>query len=123
MRWSSVLASELKKGQTIEWEGAVCVVKSVTHNFKGRGTASVQAELQDVSSGAKKNVRLRSSDKITKGMIKKREFDVLYVEDGSVYCMDPETYDNFPLSMANLSENEQNLVQSMEVPFLWILGV
>lgn len=97
-------AGELRPGNTVERQGELLQVLEFAHNKQGRGTAIVRAKFKNLHTGAVTEETFRPEEKFGRARIERSEAQYLY-QDGDEYMfMDTSTYDQFPLSRAQLGD-------------------
>lgn len=90
-----ITATQIRVGQILKIEGNLFRVLKVVHITPGKGNAQVQADLRNIRSGIKTNMRFRSVESVELVNSESREITFLY-QDGAVYhFMDPKTYEQF----------------------------
>ncbi|MCL2567632.1 MAG: elongation factor P [Alphaproteobacteria bacterium] len=76
------------------------------HVKPGKGGAYAQVELKDVISGNKLNERFRSDESVERVVLEQKECTFSYI-DGDLYMfMDNETFEQIPLAIAEISEDQ-----------------
>lgn len=99
-----ISATQVKAGHIIRLDGNICRVLKVTHLTPGKGNAQVQAELRNLKTGIKTNMRFRPMDAVDKVDTEEREMTFLY-QDGTIYhFMDPETFEQTELHEEQLED-------------------
>lgn len=99
-----ITATQIRVGQILKIEGNLLRVLKVVHITPGKGNAQVQADLRNIRSGIKTNMRFRSVESVELVDAESREITFLY-QDGAVYhFMDPKTYEQFEFPESFLEE-------------------
>ena len=114
-------AGDFRKGTTFEMEGNVFKVVDFQHVKPGKGSAFVRTKLKNVITGAVIDKTFNPSDKYPEATIEKREMQYLY-NDGDLYFMDNETYEQMPLNKDVLSDALQFLKENMNVTVISYKG-
>jgi elongation factor P len=106
-------ATEMKKGMVILHEGDLWKCLETMHVTPGNWRGMVQATLRNLRTGAKHEMRFRSTDKIEPAFIEHGEFQYLFRERNLFTFMNTETYDQITLdeellgdAIGYLRENE-----------------
>ena len=99
-----VTATQVRVGNILKLEGGLFRVLKVQHITPGKGNAQVQADIRNLKTGIKTNIRFRSVDSVEKVDTDEREMSFLYQEESIYHFMDPKTYEQFELS-ADLLED------------------
>jgi len=109
-----ISSNDLKNGMTIIVNGTVHQILWFHHRKPGKGPAFVKTKLRNLRTGAIIEHTFRAKEPVEQAIVERRQLEYLY-RDGSGYVfMDPETYEQMPISakliepLAKfLKENEQ----------------
>ena len=93
-----IYAGDFRKGMTFEINGEPHVVLDFQHVKPGKGAASVRTKYKNILTGATREEAFNPDDKFPKAHIETRKMQYLYNDGELYYFMDPETYDQVPLS-------------------------
>ena len=93
-----IYASDFRKGMTFEINGDPHVVVDFQHVKPGKGAAFVRTKYKNILTGATREEAFNPDDKFPKAHIETRKMQYLYNDGELYYFMDPETYDQVPLS-------------------------
>ena len=93
-----VTAGDFKKGLTVEWDGGVWTVVDFQHVKPGKGAAFVRTKIKNIMTGAVIERSFNPTDKMPKALIETKELEYLYNDGELYYFMDPETYEQMPLT-------------------------
>ena len=93
-----IYASDFRKGMTFEINGEPHVVLDIQHVKPGKGAAFVRTKYKNILTGATREEAFNPDDKFPKAHIETRKMQYLYNDGELYYFMDPETYDQVPLS-------------------------
>ena len=93
-----VTAGDFKKGLTVEWDGGVWTVVDFQHVKPGKGAAFVRTKIKNIMTGAVIERSFNPTDKMPKAIIETKELEYLYNDGDLYYFMDPETYEQMPLT-------------------------
>ena len=93
-----IYASDFRKGITFEINGEPHVVLDFQHVKPGKGAAFVRTKYKNILTGATREEAFNPDDKFPKAHIETRKMQYLYNDGELYYFMDPETYDQVPLS-------------------------
>ena len=99
--------SELKRGMTVEIEGELWSIVQMNHTMPGKGRAYYQISLKNLNRGNVVQKRYNGADDIKFAFLETREFEYLYQEGDDYVLMDLETYEQLPLSGAQVKESMQ----------------
>ena len=88
-------ATQIRVGCILKIDGALFRALKVVHITPGKGNAQIQADLRNVRTGIKTNMRFRSVEVVEEVMAESKDVTFLY-QDGQVYhFMDPKTYEQY----------------------------
>ncbi len=107
--------SDLKNGMTILHNGSVWRVDYFQHVKPGKGSAFTRTKLKNVETGNVLEYTFKSKDNIEQAHIERRDMEYLYRDGDSYYFMDPETYEQFPLSAERCKSIAPYLKENMMV--------
>ena len=93
-----VTAGDFKKGLTVEWDGGVWTVVDFQHVKPGKGAAFVRTKIKNIMTGAVIERSFNPTDKMPKAIIETKELEYLYNDGELYYFMDPETFEQMPLT-------------------------
>ena len=121
-----VTAGDLRKGMTIEINGEPHVVLDFLHVKPGKGAAFVRTKYKNILTGATREEAFNPNDKFENAHIETKKMQYLYNDGELYYFMDPDTYDQLPLTLDLLEdaikyirENDMVTVKSFkDKPFL-----
>jgi elongation factor P len=112
---ASVIASNVRKGNVIEKDGKLYVVLTAENIHPGKGTPVTQLEMRRISDGVKVNERYKTTDTMEKAFIDERTHSFLYQDGEQFVFMDPETFDQIPVTPEVLGDMAPYLQEGMEV--------
>ena len=122
-----ISAGDLRTGTTFERGGELYSVLDYAHVKQGRGTAFVRLKFKSLISGSVTEETFRPEEKFGRARIERGEAQYLYRDGDNFMVMDSTTYDQFPLTEAQLGDAVKWLKESEPVFLLrhedTILGV
>ncbi len=99
-----ITATQVRAGDILKIDNVLYRVLKAQHITPGKGNAQVQADIRNLKTGIKGNVRFRSVESVDKVATDERAVNFLY-QDGSVYhFMDPKSYDQIELTHTFLED-------------------
>lgn len=113
---------DIRPGLTIEYEGDIYYVLDAQHVKLGRGGAFVRAKLRNIATNAVLDKTIRPSDKFSLAFLERKPLQYLYNSADDYIFMDPETYDQIPLSSELLGEAVKYLSEGVNVQALYYEG-
>ncbi|ALA16989.1 MULTISPECIES: elongation factor P [Chelatococcus] len=93
-----VIASSVRKGNILEVDGQLYVVLSAESFFPGKGTPTTQIDMRRLSDGTKTSQRYKTTEQVERAYVEDREHTYLYQDGDNYIFMNPETYDQLPVS-------------------------
>ena len=93
-----ITASDFRKGMTFDINGEPHVVLDFQHVKPGKGAAFVRTKYRNILTGATREEAFNPSDKFEQAHIETKKMQYLYNDGELYYFMDPENYDQVPLS-------------------------
>ena len=99
-----ITATQIRVGNILKIDGVLYRVLKAQHITPGKGNAQVQADIRNLKTGIKNNIRFRSVDSVDKVETDERAMNFLYQEGTIFHFMDPKNYEQFELS-ADLLED------------------
>ncbi len=99
-----ITATQIRVGNVLKIDNVLFRALKVQHITPGKGNAQVQADIRNLKTGIKNNIRFRSVESVEKMDTEEQEMTFLY-QDGTVYhFMDPKTYEQFEVSETLLED-------------------
>lgn len=97
-------ATQIRVGNILKISDALFRVLKVVHITPGKGNAQIQADIRNIRTGIKTNMRFRSVESVEEVEAESKEITFLY-QDGSVYhFMDPKSYEQYEFSESFLED-------------------
>jgi len=93
-----ITAGDFRNGMTFEINGEPYVVLSFQHVKPGKGAAFVRTKYKNVITGATREEAFNPSDKFNEARIETKQMQYLYNDGTLYYFMDPDTFEQVPLS-------------------------
>ena len=108
-------ATQIRRGQIIEIDGAPCRVMEFRHVTPGKGQAVVQTRLRNLRTGSSFEQRFRSTENVDRVILEQQQFEYLY-QDGPEYIfMNTETYDQIHLNNEILGDATDYLLPNTQI--------
>ncbi|GHU61357.1 elongation factor P [Clostridia bacterium] len=93
-----VSAGEFRKGITFQINGEPYVILDFQHVKPGKGAAFVRTKYKNIITGAIREEAFNPNDKFENALIETKQMQYLYQDGGLYYFMDPESYEQVPLT-------------------------
>lgn len=118
----AIVATNLKKGQCIKYEGETGTVLNIEHRTPGKGNALVAATIRSFQTGKTKTIRFASSEKVDIVETDRQKLEFSYSDPSGFHFMDLTTYETITLDPALVSGAKDYLKEGMLVEVLFIEG-
>ena len=112
-----VLAGDLRKGVTIEYDGKIFTVVDFLHVKPGKGAAFVRTTLKNVIDGKVLQITFNPTEKFENAVIETKKMEYSY-NDGELYYfmdeeynMEPLNYDQVEDALKYIKENDTVIVK------------
>src|SRR6266436_4490950 len=100
----SIIASDMRRGMAIIFNGDLCRVLEFHHHTPGNLRAMVQAKLRNMRTGNQIDHRFRSQDEIEQAFINQHEMEYLYSDGHAHHFMNTENYEQTEISEDELGD-------------------
>ncbi|MCF0150578.1 MAG: elongation factor P [Firmicutes bacterium] len=117
-----VYASDFRNGKTFIMDGQPCVVINFQHVKPGKGAAFVRTKYRNILTGATREEAFNPDDKFEDAIIETKKMQYLYNDGELYYFMDPETYDQVPMSLELVEEAIKWIRENDEVTVKFFQG-
>jgi elongation factor P len=116
----AIVATNVKKGQCIKYEGETGIVLGVEHRTPGKGNALIAATIRSTQSGKTKTIRFASSDKVEVVDTERQQLEFSYIDPTGYNFMDLTTYEtiSFPATFVEGVKDYMKEGQKVEVLFI-----
>jgi elongation factor P len=118
----TVSTNQFRNGMHIQLDGGVWRIVEFQHVKPGKGGAFVRTKLKGLDSGAVVDKTFRAGEKFPRVHTEVKEVQYLYDAGDEVVFMDQETYEQFGLPRASVSEALDYLEPSSSVQMLTVDG-
>ncbi len=111
----AISTADFKNGMCIINNGKMCVIVEFQHVKPGKGGAFVRTKLRDIKTGRVVDYTFNAGTKFDTVRLEQRTMQYLY-DDGADYnFMDPETYEQMPISREQIGDAAKWLKENDEV--------
>lgn len=117
-----ITTSDFRKGAKIEYKGEPCEIVDFQHVKMGRGGAVVRTKLKSIRTGNVLEDTFRSGEKFETPGLEEKSMQYLYAQEDFHYFMDTETYEQIPLTTAQLGDAKKFIKENMVVKILYYKG-
>lgn len=108
-----VTAGDFRNGVTFEEDGNVMQIVEFQHVKPGKGAAFVRAKVKNVISGSVVEKTYNPTAKFPTAFVERKDMEYSYTDGDLYYFMDPETYEQVPVSSNELSDNFKFVKENM----------
>ena len=108
-------ANSLRVGNVIEHQNGLWTVTKREHVKPGKGGAYIQAELKNITTGTKSNVRFNSNEDIEKAHLESKKYQFQYFDGEDLVVMDMETFEQINFNQELLGDMLPFLQDEMEL--------
>jgi len=118
----AVVATQLKRGQCIDYKGEKAIVMHIEHRTPGKGNALIMATVRSFQSGKTKDIRFASGDKVEIVNADRQKLEFNYQDQEGYHFMDPNTYDMVTLQPEMLADYEGLITENLPCEVLFLDG-
>ncbi|MDD6191238.1 MAG: elongation factor P [Firmicutes bacterium] len=117
-----IYAGDFRKGMTFEIDGDPHIVIDFQHVKPGKGAAFVRTKHKNILTGAIKEESFNPDAKFPKAHIETKTMQYLYNDGELYYFMDPESFDQIPLTFDQVEEAMKYLRENDEATIKFYKG-
>ncbi len=110
-----IIASEMRRGMAIMFNGEPCRVLEFHHHTPGNLRAMVQAKLRKLRTGTQLEHRFRSTDTVEVAALVTHELDFMYKAGDTYHFMNAENYDQLEVDEETLGETAKWMSEGMRI--------
>ena len=111
----AISTADFKNGMCIINNGKMCVIVEFQHVKPGKGGAFVRTKLRDIKTGRVVDYTFNAGTKFDTVRLEQRTMQYLYDDGSDYYLMDPETYEQQPVSHDQMGDTAKWLKENDEV--------
>lgn len=111
----SIIASDIRRGMAILFQGEPCRVLEFHHHTPGNLRAMVQAKLRKLRTGTQVEHRFRSTDTVEVAQLETHELDFMYRAGDTYHFMNAENYDQLEVDEETLGESAKWMTEGMRI--------
>lgn len=108
-----VIASEVRKGNVLDIDGALCTVMKAESIRPGKGTPTTHIDMRRISDGVKIVKSYRTTESVERAFLDEKNYNYLYEDDTGFNFMEPETFEQISISKDLIGEQAQWLQENM----------
>ncbi len=106
--------NDLKNGMVLNIDGQLWSVVEFQHVKPGKGPAFVRTKLKNVTSGKTVDKTFNAGTKVEVSNVDKRTMQYLYNDGTDFVFMDPETYDQIPVTPEVVGDAAKYMLENQE---------
>lgn len=118
----AIVATNLKKGQCIKYEGDMGIVLGLEHRTPGKGNALIAATIRSFKNGNKKTIRFSSSEKVEIVETDRQKLEFSYADPSGYNFMDLNTYETIALDADLVGDTKDYMKEGQSVEVLFLEG-
>jgi elongation factor P len=122
-----ISSNDFKTGLTIIVDNKLMQIVEFLHVKPGKGAAFVRSKLKNVETGQVIEKTFRAGEKMETAHLDRREMQYLYSDGDDYTFMDTETFDQLPITKAQIGDQINYLKENMNAQVLFhgdkIIGV
>lgn len=111
----SIVATNLRRGSTIMFQGEPCRVIEFHHHTPGNLRAMVHAKLRKLKSGVTTEHRFRASDTVEEARLETHDLQFMYRGGDTFHFMNVETYEQLEMDEEALGDTTPWMVEGTKV--------
>ena len=109
-----ITAGDFRNGVTFEMDGGVYSIIEFQHVKPGKGAAFVRTKIRNVITGAVTEQSFNPTAKFPTAFVERKDMQYLYSDGDLYYFMDPESYEQVPISADTLGDNFKFVKENVE---------
>jgi len=117
-----IQATSIRNGNKLEFDDDVWVVLSFQHRTPGKGNACMMLKVRSLTSGASKEVRFNSTERVMIAELDERKMQYSYHDGHDYVFLENETFEQITLSEEELGDGAQWLTEGMEIRVQYLKG-
>lgn len=114
--------AQFRNGLHIKIDGHVWRIVWFQHHKPGKGGAVMRTKLKNISTGSTVDKTFRAGEKFDRVRTEQRTAQFLYNDGENYVFMDPETFDQMPLTEAVVDDAAKFLTDNMTVQLFYVDG-
>ena len=115
-------ANDLRRGNAIKFNGAVCVIMETGHVKPGKGPAYIQAKMRNLSTGKSSDHRFNSSVSVEIVPMTTRKLEFSYMDGDDYVLVDPDNYEQETASAAIMADVKDFMTENTPLTATYVGG-
>ena len=108
-----IIASEVRKGNVLDLDGALCTVLKSESIRPGKGTPTTHIDMRRISDGVKLVKSYRTTETVERAFLDEKNYNFLYEDDMGFNFMEPETFEQISISKDLMGDQGMWLQENM----------
>lgn len=117
-----ISTTDFKRGKKIEFKGEPYEIIEFQHVKMQQRAPIVRTKLKSLKTGRVLEETFSAGDKFDSPSLEEKTMQFLYSQDDFCYFMDTETYEQVPLTVAQLGDAKKFIKENMTVQILYYKG-
>mgnify|MGYP006286798451 FL=1 len=118
----SIKASDLRRGQAVEYKDGIWVCQSNEKIAKGKGQSYQSISLKNLQTGQLISERFRTTEPFEQAIVNTRRMEYLYSDNEGHIVMDPDSYEQTTLPKELVGEKSVYLTENIEITVDFVEG-
>src|SRR3990167_3052774 len=114
--------AELRNGTVFREGENILQVLSYDHIKMGRGSGNVKVKVKNLRSGSITERSFITGARVDEANVEKQKTQYLYQDGKDFYFMNPQTFEQFPISKSVLGNQAKYLKESLEIILIVLEG-
>ena len=114
--------SDFRRGLRVLYQGQPHEIVEFDHHKPGKGASVVRTKLKNLATGLTADPTFRSGDKLPKPDLNELDVQYLYSDENLYHFMNPQSYEQYTVSVKLLGDTVNFLVENQTVKLLLFEG-
>jgi len=110
--------ADFRTGMIIVYNGELFKIVSYQHSKMGRAGAVVRTKIKNLLNGKVLENTFRSGEKVEEARVEATTLQYLYNDSDNYYMMDPNTFDQIPISAEIIGDDRFYMLENDEIKVL-----
>ena len=110
-----VIASQIRKGNVVDYNGQLYVVLTAENFHPGKGTPTTQIDMRRISDGVKVSQRFKTTEQVERAFVEDHDYQYLYEDGDGFTFMNGETFDQVHVPKDIVGDYAPYLQENMTV--------
>src|SRR5260221_12660761 len=108
-----IIASSLRKGNIVEFDGKLYVVLNAESFHPGKGTPTTQIDMRRISDGVKVSQRYKATEQLERAFVDEHDFNYLYHDGDGYTFMNGENFEQVTVPESVVGDYAPYLQENM----------